>query len=113
MRVVGFLVGRRGGLRLESNNVPQNLVRADNDGLLRAVIGVLDLQNDVDPCPAVRARLHAQQKDARALLFRLRDEPVLRLRLAQVFPVDKVVPGDALQRCSTAAQVKLAAVAKK
>lgn len=88
-------LGRR--IAVGVSTLPQNLVRADNDRLLRTVIGVLDLQDDMHPCPAVRGCLHAEEKNAGALLFGLGDEPVLRLGFAQMFPVDEVVPRDSLQ----------------
>lgn len=53
--------------------LPEYLVCANDDGLLRGVRAVLDLQHDVDPEPAASAVLESQEDDARTLLFRLSD----------------------------------------
>lgn len=63
----------------------------------------------MDPDPRVAAGLHAQEEDAGSFLLRLSNESVFGLRLAQVLPVDQVVPGESLNGRACVAQVELAA----
>ena len=52
-------------------NLPQNLVRANNNWLLRAIITVLNLKNNMNPNPLIIYCLQSQKHNTWSFLFRL------------------------------------------
>ena len=88
----------------------EHLVRADDHRLARALGGLLDLHDGVDPDGASLVKVHqTQQGDRRALLFAARDSLVLALGLEQVVVVDELVPGGAVDLLLGAVEMVLAA----
>ena len=56
---------------LQNGFLPQDLIGANDNGLLSRIRRILHLQNAVNPQPAAVPALQAQKEDARSVLLRL------------------------------------------